>query len=247
MSDLNQDWFVSWFDTNYYHLLYKNRDDAEAQNFMLRLIRHLHIPIHSKVLDLACGKGRHSIFLAQNQLQVKGIDLSENSISHAQKFSNEYLEFSVQDMRDSFGSEEFDYIFNLFTSFGYFGTLEEHTKVLKNVFDALKPNGIFVLDYFNVSKAISVLPVHEEKVIENINFSIHKFKENDTIVKSIKILDNGKEFEFFERVKAFDDKILIEIFKNVGFELETKFNNYMLEKDSSDDSRAIYILKKSQS
>ena len=56
----NITWYASWFDTPFYHILYKDRDNSEAESFMLTLSNYLNIPEHGKVLDLACGKGRHA-------------------------------------------------------------------------------------------------------------------------------------------------------------------------------------------
>ena len=112
-------WYASWFDTPFYHILYKDRDYSEAQEFMKTLTEYLNIPEKGKILDLACGKGRHSVFLNKLGYDVTGADLSKNSISHAKQFENENLNFKVHDMCLPFG-EEFDAVFNLFTSFGYF-------------------------------------------------------------------------------------------------------------------------------
>jgi len=59
----NEDWFKTWFDTKYYHSLYEHRDDNEAVYFIERLIEHLNLNRGADVMDLACGKGRHSITL----------------------------------------------------------------------------------------------------------------------------------------------------------------------------------------
>ena len=67
-------WFESWFNTPYYHILYKERDMEEAQSFLKRLTDYLHMNANSKVLDVACGKGRHSLFLNQLGFDVTGID-----------------------------------------------------------------------------------------------------------------------------------------------------------------------------
>ena len=71
---IKKKWFQSWFDTSYYHTLYKHRDDKEAQMFMKNLVRHLEIDSDQHILDLACGKGRHSIFLNQLGFNVTGVD-----------------------------------------------------------------------------------------------------------------------------------------------------------------------------
>lgn len=70
-----QNWFASWFDTPYYHILYKERNYREAQIFMDNLTHYLNLPEKAKVLDLACGKGRHAIYLNQLGFEVIGADL----------------------------------------------------------------------------------------------------------------------------------------------------------------------------
>ena len=94
----SENWFASWFDTPYYHILYKDRNYREAQIFMDNLTHYLNLPEKAKVLDLACGKGRHSIYLNQLGFDVVGADLSENSIAIASKNSNDTLHFQVHDM-----------------------------------------------------------------------------------------------------------------------------------------------------
>jgi len=83
-----ENWFASWFDTKYYHILYKERNDEEAQLLMDNLTHYLNLPEDAKILDLACGKGRHAIYLNSLGFDVTGADLSENSIAEASKFSN---------------------------------------------------------------------------------------------------------------------------------------------------------------
>ena len=83
------DWFKAWFNTPYYHTLYKNRDNSEAKAFIENMIDYLHLEKGAKVMDLACGKGRHSITLNENGLDVVGLDLSDESIAYAKQFENE--------------------------------------------------------------------------------------------------------------------------------------------------------------
>ena len=107
------DWFSSWFNTPYYHILYKDRDDTDAKLFMQNITSFLKLSKSAHVLDLACGKGRHSVFLNALGYHVIGVDLSENNINAAQKFSNKSLQFRVHDMRDPLNNK-YDAIFNLF-------------------------------------------------------------------------------------------------------------------------------------
>jgi len=123
-------WFANWFDSPYYHLLYKNRDEKEAQVFIDNLMTHLQIPKGSKLLDIACGKGRHASYFNKKGMDVVGVDLSFNSINTAKKNENATLKFEVLDMRKAFKSNEFDIVTNLFTSFGYFEKDEDEQKTI---------------------------------------------------------------------------------------------------------------------
>ena len=78
------DWFKNWFDSKYYHILYKNRDEQEAVFFLNKIINHIKLK-KGKVLDVACGKGRHAKYLNKIGFDVVGIDLSKNSIDLAKK------------------------------------------------------------------------------------------------------------------------------------------------------------------
>lgn len=115
-------------------------------------MQQLQPPPQSVMLDLACGKGRHSRFLAKKGYKVTGLDLSANSIADASKNALPGLRFNVHDMRDSFGVNEYNYIFNLFTSFGYFDNPNDDNMVLNNVYEALLPHGYFIQDYFNCTR-----------------------------------------------------------------------------------------------
>jgi len=165
---MKNNWFAEWFDSKYYHILYQHRDYAEAQLFMDNLVAHLDVPPHATIWDLACGKGRHSIYLAEKGFDVTGTDLSVQSITAAREFEHTHLSFFQHDMRDGFRINYFDYVFNLFTSFGYFDNDKDDLKVLKNIAKSLKNKGVFVMDFLNVHHVTANLVPkehqHQEKV-----------------------------------------------------------------------------------
>ena len=140
------EWFKTWFDSEYYHLLYKDRDQTEAENFVKKIYQYLSPSTNQTMLDLACGKGRHSIHLNKLGALVEGCDYSENSIRHAKQFENDRLKFFTHDMRNKL-PKSYDYIFNLFTSFGYFETLDEHQTTLRNIYNGLNEKGLFIFDF----------------------------------------------------------------------------------------------------
>ena len=166
-------WFKEWFNTPYYHILYKDRDFVEAENFIRNLTQDLQLSKDSKIIDLACGKGRHSVFLQQLGYEVLGVDLSEESIEHNKQFETSAdetpkLTFEVHDMRNELypnvSSEKVNAVFNLFTSFGYFDDDEDDRKVFSSVKNVLQIDGIFVLDFLNEKfEIIRDITVHDKR------------------------------------------------------------------------------------
>lgn len=239
------DWFASWFDTSFYHILYKNRDHKEARLFMANLASFLKLKKNDRVLDLACGKGRHSLFLNSLGFDVVGVDLSKNSIDYANEFSNETLRFVQRDMRESLNLK-YDGIFNLFTSFGYFENDEEDLQVLTNIKNGLKDEtSVAVIDFLNVEKAIKNL-ITEETIIRNeITFNIKRSFENGFIIKKIEVITADKTYEYFERIKFLDLPKIKGYLDTVGLKLKYTFGDYDLQEFNQENSnRLILILSK---
>ncbi|MFM7661903.1 MAG: SAM-dependent methyltransferase [Bacteroidota bacterium] len=195
------EWFSDWFDTNYYHILYKNRDDSEARILIQNLCNFLNLKSNSSLLDLACGKGRHSIILNDLGHKVLGVDLSENSISFAKTYEKRGLHFEVHDMRKIIPNLSFDVIFNLFTSFGYFDSHVDNKKVIFSMANMLYEKGLVVIDFFNADKVVTNLLPKEEKTIDDIQFLIERIVEKGYVYKKITVIDKEKTKKFVERVQ----------------------------------------------
>ncbi|TPE45491.1 class I SAM-dependent methyltransferase [Pontibacter mangrovi] len=238
-------WFSTWFNSPYYHILYQNRDVQEAQRFMDRLLVYLHPKPDAKILDLACGKGRHALYLNQQGYDVTGIDLSEKSIQHARQFENERLHFVRHDMREEFQPEAFDFILNLFTSFGYFESETENAVALCATAQSLRHGGKLVIDFMNTDKVISNLVAKEEKEVQGINFKITRGVEKGFIIKRIGFRDKGRDYCFEERVRALRRDDFMDYFGMAKLRLIDIFGDYKLnpyEPASSD--RMVFVLKK---
>ncbi|MHC2992998.1 methyltransferase [Pontibacter sp. HJ8] len=240
-----EEWFSTWFDSPYYHILYSNRDDNDAKLFIDNLLTYLHPKPSEKLLDLACGKGRHSLYLNQKGHDVTGIDLSAQSIAYARQFENERLQFEEHDMREVYKPEAFDFVLNLFTSFGYFSSETENVVALCAAAKALKHGGKLVIDFMNTDRAIENLVMHEEKTVQGINFRISRGVEDGFIVKTICFEDKGQEYHFEERVRALREEDFLEYFKMAQLRLLDQFGNYQLTSYNRDKSeRMIFVLKK---
>ncbi len=240
----SKDWFESWFDTHYYHILYKDRDFSEAELFIKNLMLHLQLPKSSFILDLACGKGRHALQLSELGYTIKGIDLSENSIKEAKKKVAKNLSFEVGDMRCAIAQNHFDGVFNLFTSFGYFNSMTENIKVLHCIEEMLKPNGIFVIDFMNSTKVIENIIPFEKIAKENINFEIYKKVENKQIIKTIQFEDHGKTLKFEEKVQALTLDDFNDMFTNTNMEITQVFGDYHLNPFHKKESDRLILIGK---
>lgn len=238
-------WYRTWFDSPYYHILYRDRDEREAAYFIDRIIKYFDPQPSAHFLDLACGKGRHSTYIHKKGYKVTGVDLSPGSIKKAQKSATEGLNFKVHDMREPVSGPQFDYVLNLFTSFGYFPTLAENEAALHTSYRALKPKGDLLIDFLNAELVIRNLVIEEEKLIDGIRFSISRSYEEGKIIKQINIDDESEKHSFKEEVKALTRPDFIGMLKRAHFEIRDTFGNYQLEKfDPETSPRLIIIARK---
>ncbi|UKM64012.1 methyltransferase domain-containing protein [Flavobacteriaceae bacterium GSB9] len=236
-------WFTSWFDTPFYHILYKDRNETEAHAFMDTLTNYLNIPEHGKILDLACGKGRHARYLNKIGYDVTGVDLSENSIAFAKKFENHRLHFDVHDMCKPY-HKQFDAVFNLFTSFGYFENDADNLNTIKAIKADLNEHGFGVIDFMNSEFVIDHLVPEETKTVEDIEFHLKRYVDGQYIVKDIRFKVGDNDYHFQERVKAFTLKDFENLFEQANVYLLDVFGDYKLRKFSPKTSERLVMIFK---
>ncbi len=237
-----KEWFRHWFGSPYYDLLYSHRNVEEAELFLSALIQKLKLPANASILDLACGKGRHSILLHSLGHDVTGVDLSQQSIDCAKAFEADGLCFETGDMRHFELNKKFDCILNLFTSFGYFAQIEDNVRVLERVNAHLKPNALFVLDYFNAT-LVRQTPSQQFSVTKGkVIFDVNKSVEDDFVVKKIRVNDEGCSMEFEERVQLLQLEQLEKMLQNAGLKPLVEFGNYQLETFIPAESERLIII-----
>lgn len=241
---VSRQWFTDWFDSPYYHILYKNRDEQEAKFFIDKLIHFLPILPEDKILDLACGKGRHSIYLNRRGFDVIGVDLSEKNIRYAQQFANDRLSFFRHDKRQVFRHNYFTVLLNLFTSFGYFETENENIQTLKAAAANLKSQGRMVLDFMNTPRVIEQLQPLEYKEVEGICFEIRRQLKGKFLIKDIRFTDNHKQFHFQERLMVINQADFMRYFRAAKLQLVHLLGDYSLNAYTPTSERMIFILKK---
>lgn len=241
-------WYSSWFDSPYYHLLYAHRNDQEASDFIARLIDLLQPKPDATILDVACGRGRHSFEFHRHGYQVTGIDLSPKNIQDAQesrkaKDNKESIEFMVQDMRTPL-DRQFSYVLNLFTSFGYFTDPNDNVRTLKSFRKQLAPNGVGVIDFLNPAWVLTNLVKEESVEREGITFSIQRSTKGKWLYKDIQFQVDNESYAFQEQVELLTVKDFISLFAQANLQLIDLFGDYQLGTYNSDQSsRQILIFQ----
>lgn len=238
-----KDWFTDWFNTSYYHTLYKDRNDEDAQLFMKNITEFLNLPKTSHILDLPCGKGRHAVFLNSLGYKVTGGDLAANSIKLAQEFENDTLKFKVHDMREPFNNS-YDAVFNLFTSFGYFDDDNEDMLILQNIKNGLNTDGAFVFDFLNAEKVKLNLVEEEVKTVDNIDFYIKREIKDGFILKHISFFADEQQHSYTEKVKYLDLEKMTSFFTKVGFTITNVFGDYNLNTYKTTTSDRLILVAK---
>ena len=245
---LKKSWYRNWFNSPYYHLLYFKRDEQEAGAFIDGLLQKLNPAPNIKMLDVACGRGRHSIHLASKGFFVTGIDISEESIEDAKQFETGSLEFFMHDMRLPFRMNYYDYAFNFFTSFGYFRTRREHDNAIRTITQSLKPGGIFVIDYLNAHYVETHLVYKSEIIKEGVTFDVTRWLDENYFYKKIVVEDEQQLEEpltFTEKVAKFSLGDFNDMLGFNGLQIQEVYGNYQFGSyDIKTSPRLIIIAKK---
>ncbi|MDD5362703.1 MAG: class I SAM-dependent methyltransferase [Ignavibacteria bacterium] len=241
-----KNWYEKWFSNKYYLELYRHRNEKEARDIINLMQRFVPLPVNSKVLDVCCGAGRHSIELARRGYDVTGIDLSPYLISEAKsglKKSDEKnlkARFFIKDMRNFSFKNRFDIVLNVFSSFGYFEKDAENFKVFENVTSSLKKDGYFIFDFLNESYIKkSLVPYSEDKCEGNTIIQKRKI-ENGFVYKEI-FIGNSK---YNERIRLYTLTEIQKALKSVNLKTENIFGDYFGSKFNKLNSKRLIIFSR---
>jgi SAM-dependent methyltransferase len=216
-------WYTRLFSGEY--LLAHPRHSDVATDAEVEFVEDmLGVARGARLLDLACGYGRHTVRLARRGYEVVGLDLSMDmlkvALTQAQTDSLS-IKFVHGDMRDLNFQEVFDGAFCLDTSFGYFSE-SENLMVLRGLHDALKRGGRLVLDVINRDHVIREIPLRNWwegdgcLVQEDIEFD---YDSSRLLVKRFVVFADGLQREFDISVRLFGLHELRKMLHLVGFEI----------------------------
>lgn len=239
-------WYKKWFDSPLYEKLYISRDTEEAAQLAELISGYFPVQQYPSLLDLGCGRGRHSIRLAELGYKVTGVDLSDNSISEARTRAAQLdlgnVSFIKRDMRYPL-KRKYDVIANLFTSFGYFTKDNDNLEVLKSISSMLELHGGLILDYMNAPLVKRTFKPVDSGAEFDVQYDIRRFVEDDTIIKQLNIKDyDGQDHFFEERVKLYNYKWFAEKLSGLGFHIESVLGNYNGDKYKREESPRLILI-----
>jgi len=243
---MNEPWYIKSFQKDYLKI-YSHRTEEAAKIEMDQILNVLLPKPNSTILDLCCGNGRHSRQLAKRGYKVTGIDLSRDLLVEAK--NNEYadrIRYIQSDVREIPFEEEFDYVFNLFTSFGYFEDLDENRKVFQAIHKALKQNGTFLIDFLNPGYIRKNLVPESQRIVEDMTIIEKRKIEHGQVIKEIIVQESGESDRYYEeRVNLFELKEMKAMLEQSRLQLEKVYGDFDLNPYHEVDSpRMILIGKK---
>jgi SAM-dependent methyltransferase len=238
------EWYREWFGEEYL-ALYPHRDEEEAMAAVELTLAACGRP-GGRVLDLACGAGRHMLEFERRGIEVVGLDLSQPLLRQAQA-RRPHLALVRGDMRAlPFRDGEFDAVVNFFTSFGYFAEPEDDAKVLDEVRRVLRRGGCFLLDFLNADRVRRNLVPRDERRLGDRRVVQERRLEEDgrVVVKEIRIFgpDGGAPTSSYcERVRLYTPAELAAMLEGAGLRPERSYGDYSGEPACADCPRHIVV------
>lgn len=216
ISEVPSEWFRRAFDT-LYPLIYQHRNDESAKHEIAALIRTLNVRAGSRIIDIACGAGRHLRALRDAGYEVMGMDLSMTLLREAVTMRGLRGRVVRGDVRAIPFAGQFDMATNLFNSFGYFADDEENFAALRSMASVLRTGGLLVMDHMNPRKVQTELVAHDVKSIGELSVESWRNIEGDRVCKRMVIRHPGeKEEHLTERVRLFSPGELSQWFERAG-------------------------------
>lgn len=233
-------WYKEWFGQEYLEL-YAHRDEEEAGRHVDFVVKHLEGSRPKRVLDLACGAGRHSAALRKRGYNVVGVDLSVDLLATPPR----QPQIAAGDMRElPFGAQSFDWVLNFFTSFGYFERERENFRVLEELARLLRPQGRFMIDFLNKDKVLAELQTKEIQEKNGRRIHIERWYDEATrrINKRMRLESlDGRSSTYLESVRAYDRAEVTIGARWAGLEVDSLYGNFNGEPYHRESDRLILV------
>jgi SAM-dependent methyltransferase len=217
------EWFEEWFGEEYLQL-YPHRDAAEAERAVALIVAQVGLQAGWRVLDVACGAGRHARAFETAGARCVGLDLSAALLRVARHVTTAPLVRA--DMRAlPIRTASMDLTVNLFTSFGYFDHDREHADALGEMVATVRRGGWFVIDFLNARAVRSGLVPRETQRLNGTVVHVERSVSSDGryVCKTIR---TGDGRQFTERVRLFGAGEIERMLAAAGVTVRQRFGDY---------------------
>jgi len=225
---ISSSWFVSAFD-ELYPLIYAHRTVDAAAPESAFAIGITELQPGDRALDLACGNGRHMLHLLNYAEHVTGLDFSPQLLIQARKILGDRGQLVRADMRALPFVNQYDVVFNFFTSFGYFMDEAENVKAGRNLAKALRPRGRFFMDYMNPTQVRESLVSDSERVEGRYRILDRRWIDEigRRVNKSTKVFrDQECVADYSESVRIYELEEITGLLQHAGLEVRECFGDY---------------------
>jgi SAM-dependent methyltransferase len=232
------EWFEEWFGEEYLQL-YPHRDDAEAERAVQLICRTVPFQPGWRVLDVACGAGRHARAFVAAGARCTGLDLSWTLLRLARQTTNAPLVRA--DMRElPIRPGSIDLTVNLFTSFGYFEQDAEHAAALAEMTSTVRAGGWFVIDFLNPAAVRRRLVPVETLELAGSTIEVKRSVSADGryVCKTIRSPE-GKRYT--ERVRLFEPDQISAMLQAAGVTVGFRFGDYDATPLTPESARTILL------
>jgi len=243
-----KEWYKDWFSSELYLSVYNHRNEDDAEKLCSLILSSTKLKQGAKILDAACGAGRHSIRFCELGFNVTCFDLSKTLLNIAFNSAKEKkldLKIFCSDIRNVPIKSNYDLIVNLFTSFGYFESDEENFSFMKNAFSKLNDNGYYILDFLNAVTISKNLVAESQKEVNGIKISEKREIIGNRVTKEITVLNENKTSTFIESVRLYSKDEIIDNAEKFGFSVKEIYGDYSgTSFDENLSNRMIVVFRK---
>ncbi len=226
--EIKDDWYREGFNS-LYPIVYGHRTVEAARPEAAFAAKHLRLTAQHRLLDVGCGNGRHMIHLQGHTPSVVGLDYSPDLLALARQTLGQDARLVRADMRAIPFWSCFDAVVNFFTSFGYFTSMEDNRRVVRQIAQALKPSGRFLVDYFNAPFVKAALVGESVRMANGYTIREHRWIDRQTrrVNKTTEVLkDEILVGRWSESVRLYEEAQFRALLASGGLTVEHIFGDF---------------------
>jgi SAM-dependent methyltransferase len=251
VTEVDPRWYDGFFEAGWLDYV-QPADDVTLRQVEF-IVEELGLEPGSSVLDVACGRGRHSVELARRGFRVTGVDLSPRSLELARAAADRasaVVEFRRLDMRDLDYDGVFDGVINLFSAFGYFAEDVENERVVQRIATAVRPDGRFLIDTVNPIALARVLRERDWHEFDDGSMLIEQ-RSHDHLSGRIRgrwtfIAPDGSRTTQEHSTRAYAPTELRTLLRRAGLDVERAWGSFD-RTELGDGTRTILLARKTTS